>query len=258
VKRTLVNIITELWFPLVVLTALWVLSEKSTSFYFPPLRIVLETFRRLWLFSQVRSDVLPSLGSLGLGYCLAAGVGIVLGIILGLLPRVHSVISPIMEFLRAIPGVMLLPLMLLLVGISATLKISVIAYAASWPILLNTIDGVRGLDPGLLDVARSYRLPWMRRLIWVILPAAAPQILSGMRTSLSLGVTVILFSELVGSINGIGHRMLEYQRSFAMPETWSCILLMGILGYGLNGGFLALERRVLKWDYLRRRQSIRA
>ena len=257
-KRTLVNIITELWFPMVVLTVLWVLSEKSTSFYFPPLRIILETFRRLWLFSQVRSDVLPSLGSLGLGYSLAAAVGITLGIIFGLLPRVHSIISPIMEFLRAIPGVMLLPLMLLLVGIGATLKISVIAYAASWPILLNTIDGVRGVDPGFLDVARSYRLPWVRRLIWVVLPAAAPQILSGMRTSLSLGVTVILFSELVGSVTGIGHRMLEYQRSFAVPETWSCILLMGFLGYGLNWGFLALERRILKWDYLRRRQTTRA
>jgi ABC-type nitrate/sulfonate/bicarbonate transport system permease component len=87
----------------------------------------------------------------------------------------------------------------------------------------------------------------LQRLFRVMLPAASPQIMAGMRTSLSLGVTVIFFSELVGSTDGIGHRMLEYQRSFAIPEMWSGILLMGLLGYLLNVGFRGIETLVLRW-----------
>jgi len=245
--RRAAAIAVELWLPITLFTLCWWMSGRSGSIYFPPLSDVVETFGRLWLFEQFGTDVVPSLQNLAIGFCLGSVVGVALGLMLGWTPRLLDAVSPIIELLRAIPGVALLPVMLLLLGIGPAMRITVIAYATTWPILLNTIDGVRGIEPTVLDVARSYQLPLLQRLFRVMLPAASPQIMAGMRTSLSLGVTVIFFSELVGSTDGIGHRMLEYQRSFAIPEMWSGILLMGLLGYLLNVGFRGIETVVLRW-----------
>ncbi len=257
VMRRIRSLCVELWLPLLLVAAAWIASAWSTSIYFPPLSVVLATFERLWLFDQVPSDVLPSLQNLGIGLACATAIGIALGLVLGSLPRLHDALSPLLELLRAVPGVALLPLLLLLLGIGPLMKISVIAYATTWPILLNTIDGVRSVDPMVLDVARSYRLSTLQRMWRVILPAASPQIIAGMRTSLSLGVTVIFFSELVGSTNGIGHRMLEYQRSFAIPEMWSGVILMGLLGYVLNIAFRGFEHLALRWHRgMQRREAV--
>ena len=257
VRRRLASLCVELWLPLLLVVAAWFASARSTSIYFPPLAVILATFERLWLFDQVASDVLPSLQNLAIGLGIATFAGITLGLLLGLLPRLHDALSPLLELLRAVPGVALLPLLLLLLGIGPLMRISVIAYATTWPILLNTIDGVRSVDPVVLDVARSYRLSRWQKMWRVILPAASPQIITGMRISLSLGVTVIFFSELVGSANGIGHRMLEYQRSFAIPEMWSGIILMGLLGYLLNIGFRGFEHIALRWHRgMQRREDV--
>jgi ABC-type nitrate/sulfonate/bicarbonate transport system permease component len=87
-----------------------------------------------------------------------------------------------------------------------------------------------------------------RDRVWrVMLPAASPQIFAGMRTSLSLALILMVISEMVASTNGIGYFVLQSQRTFAIPEMWSGILLLGILGYVLNGAFVLIERRVLRW-----------
>ena len=116
-----------------------------------------------------------------------------------------------------------------------------------WPVLLNTIDGVTGIDPTLNDTARVYGVSGRQRLLRIVLPAASPQIFAGMRTSLSLALILMVISEMVASTNGIGYFVLQSQRTFAIPEMWSGILLLGILGYVLNAGFMLVERRVLRW-----------
>jgi ABC-type nitrate/sulfonate/bicarbonate transport system permease component len=103
------------------------------------------------------------------------------------------------------------------------------------------------VDPTLVDTGRVYRIPARDRLTHVVLPAAAPQIFAGMRTSLSLALILMVISEMVASSNGIGYFVLQSQRSFAIPEMWSGIILLGILGYAFNAIFLLLERRALAW-----------
>jgi ABC-type nitrate/sulfonate/bicarbonate transport system permease component len=166
---------------------------------------------------------------------------------LGMSPLVRRVASPIVEFLRAIPAPALLPFALLVLGVGNSSKIFVIAFVCLWPILLNAIDGVSGVDPTLVDTGRVYRIPARDRLTRVVLPAAAPQIFAGMRTSLSLALILMVISEMVASSNGIGYFVLQSQRSFAIPEMWSGIILLGILGYLFNAVFLLLERRALAW-----------
>ena len=237
----------EIVVPLLVLAVLWFWSAGSDVFYFPPLKDVLTTFKDTWLFDRVGSDVVPSLVRLFIGYFIAVAVGVAGGIALGLSPVLRRTTAPIVEFLRAVPAPALLPFALLVLGVGNDSKIFVIAFVCLWPILLNAVDGVAGVDPTLVDTGRVYRIPARDRLTHVVLPAAAPQIFAGMRTSLSLALILMVISEMVASSNGIGYFVLQSQRSFAIPEMWSGIILLGILGYLFNAAFLLVERRLLAW-----------
>jgi ABC-type nitrate/sulfonate/bicarbonate transport system permease component len=237
----------EVLVPLAVIAVLWFWSAGSDVYYFPPLKDVLNTFKDTWLFERIGSDVVPSLVRLFIGYFIAVAVGVGGGIALGLSPVLRRVAAPIVEFLRAIPAPALLPFALLVLGVGNDSKIFVIAFVCLWPILLNAVDGVTGVDPTLVDIGRVYRIPASDRLRRVVLPAAAPQIFAGLRTSLSLALILMVISEMVASSNGIGYFVLQSQRSFAIPEMWSGIILLGLLGYAFNAVFLLVERRVLAW-----------
>jgi ABC-type nitrate/sulfonate/bicarbonate transport system permease component len=237
----------EVTVPLLVLVAWGVLSAGSDTYYFPPLTDILSTFADTWLFERVGSDVVPSLVRMGLGFGIAVIVAISTGVLLGVSPRARRAVAPIVEFLRAIPPPALLPFAILVIGVGDSMKVFIIAFVCVWPILLNTIDGVTGVDPTLRETTRVYGIGGRDRLWRVMLPAASPQIFAGMRTSLSLALILMVISEMVASTNGIGYFVLQSQRTFAIPEMWSGILLLGILGYTLNGIFVLIERRVLRW-----------
>jgi len=237
----------EIAVPILVLGAWGVLSAGSQTYYFPPLTDILSTFADTWLFERVTSDALPSLARMGAGFLIAVVVAVSLGLLLGLSPRAKRAASPIVEFARAIPPPALLPFAILVIGVGNSMKVAIIAFVCLWPILLNTIDGVLGVDPTLRDTSRVYGISPRDRVLKVMFPAAAPQIFAGMRTSLSLALILMVISEMVASTNGIGYFVLQSQRSFDIPEMWSGILLLGILGYALNGIFVLIERRALRW-----------
>jgi ABC-type nitrate/sulfonate/bicarbonate transport system permease component len=247
VSRRALLATVEVAAPVAVIAVIWFWSAGSDVYYFPPLKDVLNTFKDTWLFERVGSDVVPSLVRLFIGYFIAVAVGIGGGVALGMSPVLRRVAAPIVEFLRAIPAPALLPFALLVLGVGNDSKIFVIAFVCLWPILLNAVDGVSGVDPTLTDTGRVYRIPASDRLRHVVLPAAAPQIFAGMRTSLSLALILMVISEMVASSNGIGYFVLQAQRSFAIPEMWSGIILLGLLGYVFNAVFLLFERRILAW-----------
>jgi ABC-type nitrate/sulfonate/bicarbonate transport system permease component len=237
----------EVTVPILVLVAWGLWSAGSDTYYYTPLTDILSTFADTWLFERVGSDVVPSLVRMGLGYGIATLAGIGLGLLLGMSGRARRAAAPIVEFLRAIPPPALLPFAILVIGVGNSMKVFIIAFVCLWPILLNTIDGVTGVDPTLRETTRVYGVSKRDGLWRVMLPAASPQIFAGMRTSLSLALIMMVISEMVASTNGIGYFVLQSQRTFAIPEMWSGILLLGILGYALNGAFVLIERRVLRW-----------
>jgi ABC-type nitrate/sulfonate/bicarbonate transport system permease component len=246
-SRRALLIAIEVAVPVAVIAIIWFWSAGSSVYYFPPLKDVLKTFNDTWVFERVGSDVVPSLVRLFIGYFLAVAIGIGGGVALGMSPVLRRIAAPVVEFLRAIPAPALLPFALLVLGVGNDSKIFVIAFVCLWPILLNAVDGVSGVDPTLTDTGRVYRIRASDRLRYVVLPAAAPQIFAGMRTSLSLALILMVISEMVASSNGIGYFVLQAQRSFAIPEMWSGIILLGILGYVFNAVFLLFERRILAW-----------
>jgi ABC-type nitrate/sulfonate/bicarbonate transport system permease component len=246
-SRRWLYVAVEIAVPVLLFAVIWVWSAGSDVYYYPPLQDVLKTFKDTWLFDRFGSDVVPSLVRLFIGYILAVVIGVAGGVALGLSPLVRRVAAPVVEFLRAIPAPALLPFALLVLGVGNNSKIFIITFVCLWPILLNAIDGVSSVDPTLVDTGRVYRISGSDRLWRVVLPASAPQIFAGMRTSLSLALILMVISEMVASSNGIGYFVLQSQRSFAIPEMWSGIILLGILGYVFNAVFLTLERRSLAW-----------
>jgi ABC-type nitrate/sulfonate/bicarbonate transport system permease component len=173
------------------------------------------------------------------------GVGV--GLLLGALRTVQQAVQPVTEFLRALPAVALIPFGILVFGLGDTMKIFIIVSGSVWPILLNTIDGVRGVDRGLLEMARAYNVGRGARLREIVVPATLPRVVAGMRTSMSIAIILMVVSEMVASRDGVGYFVLESQRRFAIGDMWAGILLLGLIGYVSNFLFVSAERRVLHW-----------
>jgi ABC-type nitrate/sulfonate/bicarbonate transport system permease component len=245
--RRIIELALEIAVPIALLAVIWAWTAQSETFYYPPLTEVFERFADNWVFERFGSDVWPSLRRMAIGYFLAVIIAIVVGTVLGQSRVLRRAVAPIVEFLRSIPPPALLPFAIVVIGVGDNMKIFIIAFVCLWPVLLNTIDGINGIDPTLRDIARVYGVSGRDRLLRMTLPAASPQIFAGMRLSLSLAVILMVISEMVASTNGIGFFVLQSQRSFAIPEMWSGILLLGILGYVLNLVFVIIERRVLAW-----------
>lgn len=241
------NLVLELWLPVSLVAAWWIISADSTSFYWPPLSEILTTFRQDWLFARVGSDLLPSLERFLIGYLIAVVIGVSVGLALGLYPLARRASEPVLDFFRAMPMPALLPIAIVALGIGSGSKVFLIAFGAVWPVLLATIDGVRGVDPNLLDMSRVYRLSKRQTIRDVVLPAASPLIFVGARVALAIALILMVFSELIAANHGLGAYVLRSQQSFAIPEMWAGTILLGLIGYTANLLFSMIEHRVLAW-----------
>ena len=224
--------------------------------FFPPATRILGTFGEMVISGEIPRQVLASLGRAALGYALAAVVFIPLGVAMGLSRPVRQLLGVIVELLRPIPPPALVPFAILFFGIDDGMKVFVIFLSCAWPILLNTIDGVRGIEPVLLNTAGTFHLSRARTIATVIQPAAAPRIATGLRVSLAVTLILVVFSEMVGSADGIGYVVLAAQRAFRVPEMYAGMLALALLGYGLNALFNLGARRLLAWhEGLTRREA---
>ncbi|MGW2290528.1 ABC transporter permease [Streptomyces phaeochromogenes] len=233
--------------PALLVAGWWVASDDSTDVYWPPLRTILSTFPDVWTGDRWRDDVLPSVLRLSAGYACAAVAGVAIGTVIGSYRRVRAVCEPVLEFLRAVPPPVLVPVIMLFAGIGDTMKIVVIASGCVWPILLNTVEGVRAVDSVMSETARSYGITGVARLRHVVLRSASPQIFAGLRQALSIGIILMVISEMFAASNGLGFTIVQFQRGFAIPDMWTGILLLGLLGFVLSVVFRLVERRVLGW-----------
>jgi ABC-type nitrate/sulfonate/bicarbonate transport system permease component len=240
--------------PALLFALWWVVSDDSKSFYAPPLRTILAAFGPTWA-PRWTGDVVPSIARLAIGYAGAVVLGVGLGVPLGARPRLRAVLEPALELFRAIPPPALVPVFRLLFGTGTAMKLLVIVSGAVWPILLNTVEGVRAIDDVLADTCRCYGITGARRLRVLTLRAASPQIVTGMRQALSIAIILMVISEMFASSSGLGFAIVGFQRGFSIPEMWSGVLLLGVLGFALSLGFRAFEAVALRWYHgLRRPQ----
>lgn len=233
--------------PIILVAAWWFATANSTSFFWPPLQTILEVFPETWFEGRFAADVIPSVARLLTGYAIALLIGISVGVAVGSSRVLRETAEPVLEFLRAVPPPVLVPVIMLFAGIGDGMKISVIAFGCVWPVLLNTVEGVRGVDEVLSDTARTYGLGTATRVRTLTLRAASPQIMAGARQALSVGIILMVISEMFAASNGLGFTTVQFQRSFAIPEMWTGIILLGLIGVVLALVFRLVERRVLSW-----------
>lgn len=255
VPRLLLGALRVFGLPVLLVALWWTLSALAPSFFLPRPPEVARAFAQTWFGARLFADVLPSLVRLGLGYAAAVVLGVGIGVPIGLSPRLRATCEPALEFCRAVPPPVLVPLIMLLAGISTTMKIAVIVSGCLWPILLNTVEGVRAVDQVLSDTCRLYGITGPSRLWHLVLRSASPRIMAGMRQALSIGIILMVISEMFASSSGLGHTIVQFQRGFAIPEMWSGIVLLGLVGFGLSAAFRLAEDRVLFWYHGQRRTS---
>lgn len=236
-----------LGFPLILLILWGIWSSFGTTPFFPSPIVIAEAFVETWVGPAFFTDVLPSLGRLAVGAALSIVIGIVAGTVIGLTRWLSELLEPILEFFRAIPPPVLIPIVAVLLGPTDSMKIVVIVAGSVWPVLLNTIDGVRATDSVMTETSRSFSLTAGERIRYLVLPAASPRIMTGVRQALSIALILMVISEMFYSSSGLGYRIVFFQRNYLIAEMWSGIVLLGLIGVLLATIFGFVERRVLRW-----------
>ncbi len=241
------RVLEQLWLPALLIAFWWFGSASSTNPFIPPLSEMVDAFFIELESGRLAANAYASLRNIAAGLAIGVIGGIGIGTTVGLSRAARTVLDPYLQFARSIPQVAIIPIIIGAFGITPLPKIWAIAFACIWPILLNTVDGIRAIDPGVRDMVKSYRVSTTRSLFKVMIPAALPQIMSGVRISLSVAVVVMVVSEIYGSTEGLGY-FINYTKSlFQMENTWMATLVVGLMGYLLSVIFLVIEKYALRW-----------
>lgn len=196
--------------------------------------------------AQVGATLIATLIGVGIGLVIAVPAGLVIGSY----GRVAVGTTPIVDFLRSVPGIAIIPLLVLTMGQGLNMKVAIVLFVAIWPMLFNTIYGVRGVDRVALETARSFRIGIMHTWLQVVLPSALPMILTGLRLAMSTGLTVAIAAEItVGTHDGIGYFILLASYSGLNHTTvFAAVIIAGLLGFGLNWLTVAISNRFVIWQ----------
>jgi ABC-type nitrate/sulfonate/bicarbonate transport system permease component len=235
---------------LILMALLWELVSRNrliSPLYFPPMSKNLVVFYHLMVDGTLPLELSRSFGRIFGGFFLAIGVMVPLGIAMGLFKSIYNLFEPLTELVRPLPPPAIIPIMMLFLGIGEAMKIVVIFFACAFPILINTMDGVRSVEPTLVDTARTFGRNRYEIILQVILPASLHQIFTGWRVALPIALIVGIVSEMVGALNGIGRFILVMQRSFNVPEMYAGIFLVALVGYTLNALLRFLNTALIGW-----------
>lgn len=234
---------------LVLLLVVWQVSAlywvSSTSW--PPVTDILKAIATGLGNGELAQVFGSTLWRMAVGFAIGSAAGVLLGLAMASFPLVNAALRPLVELLRPIPMPAIVPPLILLLGIDHAMKVFAVAFACFFPVLVNTVGGVRAVDPTALDVARTFQVGRLRALRTVVLPASLPFILAGMRTSLALALIVSVVAEMIAGSEGIGYYIMTMQYAMRPGDMYAAIFLLAALGYGLNLILLGIEHRLLHW-----------
>lgn len=247
---------------LIIALVAWQFGARAISSpFFPPLSTILTRFvsdwlsgpwYRLFLSDAFLGNAVPTIGRLIGGFILGAALGVLVGSLSALLPRVGATLEPMVRFGMSVPAPALLPLAIAFFGLGDGGKIFFIAFGAIWPVIVNTAAGLRNAEPVPIASARSLVLPPALWFFQFRLPLASPQIMAGIRVAVNAAVLLIVVAELYAATSGIGFFIVSTQRNFDVVGTWSGVFLLALVGIISNSLFVIVEQRVMKWQIIPR------
>lgn len=235
----------------VVLGTGWeLLSRKGVlnPAYFPPATQVAAVLAEGLSAGELLPHVGATLQRLAVAFLLAALPGLVLGVCMGLWGTVRRVADPYVALLYPIPKVALLPLMLILFGVGERAFVVTGAFTAFFQVVVNTMDGIRQVDPTLVEVGRNYGARGVGLFWKVVLPAALPGILTGLRLGLGLTLVTVVAVEFAVAKSGLGHVVWSAWQTLATPRMYAAFVVVGALGLFLTRGLRRLQDRLLAWQ----------
>ncbi|MGW7432429.1 ABC transporter permease [Streptomyces sp. NPDC054861] len=215
--------------------------------FLPPFSEIATAWWQLAADGQLAENAGASLTRSFSGFGIAVAVAVPLGLLIGWYKPVANVLGPLLELFRNTAALALLPVFVLLLGIGETSKISIVVYACTWPILLNTISAVRHVDPTLLRLAKSMDLSAPRLFQKVILPASVPVVFTGIRLAGAVSILVLVAAEMIGAKAGLGYLINASQYNFAIPQMYAGIITISAIGVAFNQLLVAVERRLSSW-----------
>ena len=192
--------------------------------------------------------VLATLSTWAIGLVLSSILGTAIGIALALSPAAEMVTRPVIEFLRPIPSVALIPVALLILGIGLPMQLFMVVFAAIWPVIFSAKAGVEDVDPRQLEAGRVFGLSRTEAIARIVLPSALPAIATGIRTASAIALVLTITVEMLVGRPGIGSYLENVRLNGLVTDMWSAILLTGLVGYLVNALFMMLERRLVPWS----------
>jgi ABC-type nitrate/sulfonate/bicarbonate transport system permease component len=232
-----------------ILSGAVVVLKLFNPIFLPGPWLVLGNVLDMAVRGQLWIHLAATLERVALGFGAGAALGVGLGLAAGHFTPIRHVVEPLVELLRPIPPLAMLPMFIVWVGIGETSKVGFITYATFFPIFLTTITGVRQIDPLLLRAAQSLGARGVGLFTRVILPAALPDILTGLRLGVALAFFVIVISEFIGAEHGLGYLINDGRNFFLVPQMLGAAVVLGLLGYAGNGLVRLLERRLTRWQH---------
>lgn len=233
-----------------ILLALWEIAPRRglvDTFFLPPASEVFLAMVNLVRTGELFLHASRSMGRSGIGCLLAIGLAIPVGILVAWFPRFEEVVDPICQILRNTSVLAMLPIFILVLGLGEASKIAIVFWGSVWPTLLNTINGVKCVDPLLVKAAGSMNVSGFTLLRKVILPAVLPSILTGVRLSAGVAIVILVAAEMVGAQSGLGFLVFYSEQKYEIANMYAGIVAISLLGVAVNHGLVRCEAHFTRW-----------
>ncbi|MGF6778582.1 NitT/TauT family transport system permease protein [Paraburkholderia sp. GAS334] len=235
---------------IVVFIALWEALPRLgwvDATFLPPFSTVARALVEMLVSGELTSHLLASTGRALGGFVIAIAIGVPLGLFIGWYRALADILNPLLEIFRNTAPLAILPVFVLILGMGETSKISMVVYSCIWPVVLNTVSGVRNVDPLLIRSARSMGLSPLRLFYKVVLPASVPTVFTGIRVAGAYSILVLIAAEMVGAKAGLGYLVNYSQFTFEIPKMYAGIITLSVLGLAFNQVVVIAERRLTAW-----------
>jgi sulfonate transport system permease protein len=249
-KSAIKVLLTHVWFPILCIFIWQLIQITSNNPFIPSISRIYSSLNYLIDENILLPNLFHSLTTLAIGYFIGSFLGVFFGTFLGSSKRALKIALPITNFIRCVPSIAKVPVVMALFGIGTLTRITIVAVAVFFPVLLGTLRAIANLDIVLLEHIRLLNYGKVKTLFTMKFPAAIGEILTTLQYALQLGILITIVSEMLGSGVGIGAFVIRSQSTFMIPEMWVGIIVVGIVGLTLNEIFNFLERKIAPWHFL--------
>jgi ABC-type nitrate/sulfonate/bicarbonate transport system permease component len=240
--------------PILIILIVWQYLSTSgliSSVFLPPVSEILKTLyvsltQRTNRY-HIPENFLFTMERTFLGFFLSVIVSVPLGLIIGSSKKIYRLLEPTIEVFRPLPPVALIPVFILLLGINNLMFVLFVGFGCSWPILINTIDGVLSIEPAYFDVAKIFKMKKRKVFAQITFPASSPFIMSGLRVSILLALLLTVVIEMTSAYNGLGWSTIFAQQLSDVKMLYGEIFLIAMIGFSLNVLFVRVENHLMRW-----------